>query len=58
VTQLTDAKILFEDVFGGKAHPPSSYKKKLDFIQSSCEEVAMRWPIAMPPSDYDGPAWS
>jgi hypothetical protein len=36
-------------VAAAKAHPtPSSYKKKLDYIQSSCEEVALRWPIRRP----------
>ena len=55
-----DHKLCFSvDVFGGNAHPtPSSYKKKLDYIQSSCEEVALRWPVTAPPSDYDGPPWS
>jgi hypothetical protein len=55
-----DHKLCFSvDIFGGSAHPtPGTYKKKLDYIQSSCEEVALRWPITAPPADYDGPAWS
>jgi hypothetical protein len=47
------------DVLGGEAHAtPNTYKKKLDYIKSSCEEVALRWTIASPPAGYDGPAWT
>jgi hypothetical protein len=57
---VPDHKLCFSvDVFGGKAHAtPNTYKKKLDYIQSSCEEVALRWPITAPPADYDGPPWT
>jgi hypothetical protein len=55
-----DHKLCFSvDVFGGKGHQtPSSYKKKFDDMQTSCEEVALRWPITAPPDDYDGPPWN
>jgi hypothetical protein len=57
---VPDHKLCFSvDVFGGKAHAtPNTYKKKLDYIQSSCEEVALRWAITSPPADYDGPSWT
>jgi hypothetical protein len=54
----TDPKLCFSiDVFGSKPYQcPSSFKRKLDHIQDSCEEVALRWPTTPPPADYDGPA--
>jgi hypothetical protein len=55
-----DPKICFSvDVFGGGAHPaPASYKQKLNNINASCEEIALRWKSIQPPPDYDGPNWS
>lgn len=54
-----DPKICFSvDVFGGKSYKaPNTYKKKLDNMHTSCEEIALRWPITEPPADYDGPPW-
>jgi hypothetical protein len=52
-----DPKLCFAlDVFGGKAYPaPNAYKQRLGQINTSCEEIAVRWPTVKPPSDYDGP---
>ena len=46
------------DVFAGKTvAAPNTYKKRLENMELSCEEVALRWPTIEPPADYDGPDW-
>ena len=52
-----DPAICFSlDVFGGNlVKAPNSYIKRIDSIQNSCEEIALRWPTIEAPADYDGP---
>lgn len=43
------------DVFGGTVYPAKgNYKRLNGSIESSCEEIAQRWPSIEPPADYDG----
>jgi hypothetical protein len=44
------------DVIGKKIYRASAAKKKFkETLESSCEEIATRWPKIQPPNGYNGP---
>lgn len=44
------------DVFNGKFYPAKTHHKQLlNALETSCEEIAVRWPSILPPQGYNGP---